>query len=298
MWADIAAIYRASLKKNDVNWFTTRIARPPAAVVVYALRNTRVTPNQVTFLAALVAAAAGALLVAWPGWLGLGVAVAVYEFSFVLDCADGMLARLRKVASPIGHLLDFLMDELKAMLVYGCVAVRLWRATGDERLLIVGLAGLFALAAGISLTTFTRRAEYTGPGTAAVPDPDRSAGPPQPAASPPEGTEPGSLRDPDGGAAKVDDDDAPGARRRGPVGMAIGGLEWAARFVVHYPQYIWACAAANRIDVYFWAYGAVNVLYLGLTMLKILRKLGRVAPRAASAPAEAPAAAAARSGEP
>ncbi len=245
MWSDIAAIYRASLKKNDVNWFTTRIARPPAAVVVYALRNTRVTPNQVTFLAAVVAAAAGALLVAWPGWLGLGVAIAVYEFSFVLDCADGMLARVRKVASPIGHLLDFLMDELKAMLIYGCVAVRLWRATGDERLLIVGLAGLFALAAGISLTTFTRRAEYTG------------------------------------GPAKLEDD-AP-AKRRGPVGLAIGTLEWAARFVVHYPQYIFLCAAVNRIDLYFWAYGAVNVLYLGMTMLKILRKLGRFAPAAAPA---------------
>jgi len=27
-----------------------------------------------------------------------------------------MLARLRKLASPLGHLLDFLMDELKAMI--------------------------------------------------------------------------------------------------------------------------------------------------------------------------------------
>ena len=243
MWSDITAIYRASLKRNDVNWFTRRIARPPAAVVVYALRHTRVTPNQVTFLAAVVAAVAGALLVAWPGWLGLGLAIAVYEFSFVLDCADGMLARYRKIASPIGHLLDFLMDELKAMLIYGCVAVRLWRDTGDERLLIVGLAGLFALAAGISLTTFTRRPEYTG------------------------------------GAAKVEDDDV-AVKRRGPIGLAIGGLEWAARFVVHYPQWIWICAATNRIDIYFWAYGAVNVLYLGLTLLKVLRKLGRFAPAA------------------
>ncbi len=249
MWSDISAIYRASLKRNDVNWFTTRIARPPAAVVVYGLRNTRITPNQVTFLAAVVAAVAGGLLVAWPGWVGLVVAIALYEFSFVLDCADGMLARVRKIASPIGHLLDFLMDELKAMLIYGCVAIRLWRETGDERLLIVGLAGLFALAAGISLTSFTRRPEYTG------------------------------------GAAKLDDDDGPRRRRRGPVGLVIGGLEWAARFVVHYPQYILVCAVANRIDIYFWAYGAVNVLYFGLTLLKVLRKLGRFAPVAMAAPA-------------
>jgi hypothetical protein len=251
MWSAIAAIYRSSLKRKDVNWFTTYIARPPAAVVVWMLRGTRVTPNQVTFLAAVVAAAAGAVLVAWPGWLGLGVAIALYELSFVLDCADGMLARYRKIASPIGHLLDFLMDELKAMMIYGCVAVRLWRATDDERLLIVGLAGLFALAAGISLTTFTRRPEYTGP-------------------------------------VKADDGTAPAPRRQSPVARVIGAIEWAARSVVHYPQYLWICAAVNRIDVYFWAYGAVNVLYLGMTFLKILRKLGRFAPRAAaSSPATA-----------
>jgi phosphatidylglycerophosphate synthase len=252
MWSDVAAIYRASLKRKDVNWFTTWIARPPAAVVVYALRGTRITPNQVTFLATVVAAAAAAVLVAWPGWLGLGVAIALYELSFVLDCADGMLARYRKIASPIGHLLDFLMDELKAQLIYGCVAVRLWRESGDDRLLLVGLAGLFALAAGISLTTFTRRSEYTG------------------------------------GAPKVEDVEAAAPRRRSPAGMVIGAIEWAARVVVHYPQYIWICAVVNRIDLYFWAYGAVNVLYLGLTFLKILRKLGGFAPSVGTGVAGAP----------
>ena len=283
MWSAIAAIYRASLKKHDVNWFTTHLARPPAAVVVYALRRTRITPNQVTFAAAVVAAVAAAALIAWPGWLGLGVAIAIYEFSFILDCADGMLARLRKIPSPLGHLLDFLMDELKAMFIYAAVAIRLWRHTGDERLLIVGLAGAFALAAGISLTTFTRRPEYVGPRTVPVPGPDRSPSPTPPSGSAAVTAASGSPHDPAGGAATFDDDDAPGARRRGPIGRAIGGLEWAARFVVHYPQYIWICAIANRIDLYFWAYGAVNVLYLGMTMLKILRKLGRFAPAAAAA---------------
>ena len=37
MWPDIVAIYRASKKKQDINWFTEHVARPPAAVVVYAL---------------------------------------------------------------------------------------------------------------------------------------------------------------------------------------------------------------------------------------------------------------------
>nr|MBA3542734.1 hypothetical protein [Deltaproteobacteria bacterium] len=49
-FSEIATIYRSSKKKHDINWFTEWIARPPAAAVVYALRNTRITPNQVTFM--------------------------------------------------------------------------------------------------------------------------------------------------------------------------------------------------------------------------------------------------------
>ena len=251
MWSDIVAIYRASKKKHDINWFTEWVARPPAAVLVYALRGTPITPNQVTFVSAFIAAAACAMIALGPGYAWLVVAAVVFEFSFVLDCADGQLARLKQVASPLGHLLDFLMDELKAMLLIGCVTIRLWRDTADDRLLIVGLGALFCLAAGISLTSFMRRPEY--------------------GAKPP--TE-------DGQPAEV--------TRRGGVGIAITGVEWAARFVVHYPQYIWACAIANRIDVFFWAYAGVNALYLGRSLLAILLRLGRFAPVPREAPPAEP----------
>ena len=245
MWSEIKAIYRSSKKKKDINWFTEWIARPPAAVVVYALRDTRITPNQVTFLSAVVCAAAGAMLVFLPGWAWLVAAIVVFEFSFVLDCADGQLARLRKLASPLGHLLDFLIDELKAMLLFGCVAVRVWRDTQDDRMLLVGLGALFCLAAGIALTSFMRRPEY--------------------------------------GAKPITEDGQPAEikARTGPIGLAIGGLEWAARFLVHYPQYIWICAAADRIDVFFFLYAGVNALYFARCLLAIFMKLGRFAPRGA-----------------
>jgi phosphatidylglycerophosphate synthase len=242
MPSEIAALYRASKKKQDINWFTEWIARPPAAVVVYAIRNTPLTPNQVTFGSAIVAAGACAMFALCPGWLWLVVAALIFEFSFVLDCADGMLARLRKIASPIGHQLDFLMDELKAMLLFGCVTVRMWRDTGDERLLVIGIFALFALASGIALTSFMRRAEYGG----------------------------GAAITEDGQPAQV-------GKRGGPIGLALNTFEWAARVVVHYPQYLWLVAAVNRIDIYFWAYAGVNVLYFGMSMLKILLKLGRFA---------------------
>jgi phosphatidylglycerophosphate synthase len=244
MYAEIAAIYKASKKKQDINWFTEHVARPPAAVVVYALRNTRITPNQVTFVSAVIAAGACAMLALLPGWTWLVIAALVFEFSFVLDCADGQLARLRKQASPVGHLLDFLMDELKAMLLYGCVAIRLWQEIGDVRLLLIGLGGLFCLASGIALTSFMRRPEY--------------------GAKPP--TE-------DGQPVELS--------KRGPIAL----VEMAARVVVHYPQYIWICAAANRMDIYFWAYTGVNALYFLKSLATILLKLGRFAPAGRAKPA-------------
>jgi phosphatidylglycerophosphate synthase len=193
----------------------------------------------VTFLSALVAAGAGAMFALLPGHLWLIAAALVFELSFVLDCADGQLARLRKTASPLGHLLDFLMDEIKAFMVFGAIAVRLWTFSGEIYYLLAGIGGLFAVASGIAITSFTRRPEY--------------------------------------GAAQPTADGQPheAAQRSGVVGSLIGGFEFCARIVVHYPQYIWIVAIFDRMDIYFWAYGGVNLLYLGYMFLGLLVELGR-----------------------
>jgi CDP-alcohol phosphatidyltransferase len=239
MWNEVAAIYRASKKRSDINLWTEWVCRPPAAIVVYFLRSTPITPNQVTFLSALVAVGSGLMFALLPGHLWLVLAAVVFELSFVLDCADGQLARLRGQASPLGHLLDFLMDELKAMFLFACVAYRLWHEGGEDLYLVAGLGGLFALASGLTLTSFMRRPEYGAP-------PPTAEG--QPAVI---------------------------ARRRGPIGLAVSALEHGARFVVHYPSYIWLAAAVNRIDIFFWAYAAVNLLYLARCLLAVFLKLGR-----------------------
>ncbi|RMH40169.1 MAG: CDP-alcohol phosphatidyltransferase family protein [Deltaproteobacteria bacterium] len=239
MLGEVAQVYRASKKRRDINWFTEWLCRPPAALFVYAIRNTRITPNQVTFLSAALCAAACGVWLAWPGWTGAVAGALVFELSFVLDCADGQLARLRGTASVLGHLLDFLMDEVKAFLVFGTVAIRLWIGSGDAVYLLCGVAGLVALASGIAMTSFTRRPEY--------------------GAKPP--TADGQPHQP--------------VSRAGALGRALGAFEWLARFVVHYPQYIWLCALVDRLDVYLWAYGAVNALYAGYVSLGLVLRLGR-----------------------
>jgi hypothetical protein len=246
-WSEVAGIYRASKKKKDINFWTEWVCRPPAAVFVMALHGTRVTPNQVTFFATFLALASAALFIVWPGWQGAIAAAVLFEISFVFDCVDGMLARLRKSASQIGHHLDFLMDEVKAFFVFGAVTVRLWRFESDPdvatRYLLVGLAGMACLGTGLCLTTFTRRPEYGAPPPTEDGQPAQTGG------------------------------------RRGPIGMLLNLVEHAARIVVHYPSYILIVALVphGRLDLYFWAYAGVNALYAAKTSAAILFKLGRFA---------------------
>src|SRR6187402_969608 len=123
-------VYRKTKKTPDLFW-NTFVCRPIAAVLVDDVKGTGITPNQITLSSYVVAMAAAALVVFLPGYVGLVVAIVVYQASYVLDCADGMLARWRGIQSTPGHLLDFLMDELKAFAILAAVAVRLYREAND-----------------------------------------------------------------------------------------------------------------------------------------------------------------------
>ncbi len=158
-------IYTKSRKPSDIFW-NAYVCRPVAALLLSFVANSRITPNQITLASLFVAGCAVALWLAVPGYLGLVLGVLVFELSYVLDCADGMLARVRGIASPAGHLLDFLMDELKAFAVLAAISVRLAADHDELRYLQIGLFGLVMLASGTALTTFLRRPEIAGPAPA------------------------------------------------------------------------------------------------------------------------------------
>ncbi|MCA9596514.1 MAG: CDP-alcohol phosphatidyltransferase family protein [Myxococcales bacterium] len=231
----IAEVYQQTRKRPDLFW-NTYVCRPLAAVVVVAVRNTRVTPNQITLSALWVASAAAAMFVAVPGYWGLLLGAIVFELSYVLDCADGMLARLRGVQSQGGHLLDFLMDEIKAFILLAAVAVRLWREHGQVVYLLLGLGGLVVLSTGIAITTFQRRPEIAGPPPAA------------------------------GAAAR---------KKQSLLRRAVGLAEGVAKFLIHYPSYILYAAIAGHIELYFFPYIAVNAAYALKSVAWVSLKFGR-----------------------
>jgi phosphatidylglycerophosphate synthase len=249
--SQIAEAYRQTKKPHDLLW-NRFVARPLAAVLLVPIAKTRCTPNQITFASLAVFGLAAALMVAVPGYVGLLVAVAVLEASYVLDCVDGQLARMRKASSPVGAHLDFLMDELKAFMLVAAVGARLWR--GDNRIewLVEALAGLVVVASAISLTTFVRRPEYLQATGSARP---RTAG--------------------DYGDGLYQET-APAAPQS-LVRRAFGLVETLGRFLVHYPSTIVFVAAFDRLDIFLHVYLALNAAYAARTMLAMVRKLGRAA---------------------
>jgi len=249
MFRRIRETYRRTEKPRDILW-NRFVARPLAALFVAALERSRVTPNQITLASLAVFLVSAALLVLLPGQSGLLIAVGVLQLSYVLDCVDGQLARLRGTSSPVGAHLDFLMDEIKAFALVAATGARLWSETGSERFLLEATVALGAVASGISLTTFVRRPEY---GAATGQTVSQGSG--------------------DYGQG-LDKGSPPAPARRSLLRRMLGAVEALGRFLIHYPSYIVFVALANRLDLFLHVYFAINAAYAARTFLVVTWKLG------------------------
>ncbi len=245
------AVYRRTRKRHD-QLFNTYAMRPLAAALVSLLAPSRVTPNQLTLLSVTVFAVAAGLLIALPSYWGGIVAVAVAELSYLFDCADGMLARYRNTASKQGHLFDFFTDEIKAVMLVGALGVRLWRAgghgldgawwpAGSEGFLLGGIAAVAVIASATSLTNFVRRPELSGRET-------------------PVEAHYEAVEQREGGSALM---------RLARLALAL------LRFLNHYPSHIWLFALLGRLDLLFWLYATINLLYLARGWLGLALRFGR-----------------------
>jgi len=81
------------------------INNPIANRFVEVLKNTFVTPNQVTYLSVAVGFASGYLF-SQGTWITSAIGGLLLELTLVLDCVDGQLARAKKMASDWGRLID------------------------------------------------------------------------------------------------------------------------------------------------------------------------------------------------
>lgn len=117
------------------------IHRPMGYLIAKAAFPTPFTPNQITAFSMVFATAAGTAFVARFPYHGL-VGFACMFFSAAFDCADGMLARMRKSSSALGRMLDGLADVASMVVAIVSSYVLLYRLYGDELWKLVVMTAL------------------------------------------------------------------------------------------------------------------------------------------------------------
>ncbi len=130
-------------------WINRRLARYVAA----ASYRVGLTPNAVSIISFGLSAAGVAVLLVAPRTVVTGLVVAVLlALGYVLDSADGQLARLRGDASPAGEWLDHLLDAVRAPGIHLAAAVALSLDGGMPWLVAVALVAALMVTAQFANT--------------------------------------------------------------------------------------------------------------------------------------------------
>jgi phosphatidylglycerophosphate synthase len=118
---------------------------PLAAILVRFLKNTSITPNQVTY-ASIFFGLASALCFSQGTVISMALAGLLLEATLVLDCADGQLARIKNSSSEWGRLLDGIAGYISYLAVVAGI--------------LTGLQDHYWSMALISLITILRAISY------------------------------------------------------------------------------------------------------------------------------------------
>ncbi|MFI5755194.1 CDP-alcohol phosphatidyltransferase family protein [Streptomyces sp. NPDC051569] len=92
-------------RRSGEHWAGRMYMREISLHIDPYLVNTRITPNQLTYLMVVVGVIGGAVLLV-PGLTGAILAVVLFQIYLLLDCVDGEVARWRKQTSITGVYLD------------------------------------------------------------------------------------------------------------------------------------------------------------------------------------------------
>jgi len=138
-------------------YLNRKLSRP---ITRWFLR-TPVTPNQITVLAGVISVV-GALCFVPGGYFGPLLGALLLQFSAVLDCCDGEIARIKFMESPLGATLDIVCDTIGALAIFLGIGAAVWKNGGSEYALALG--GVLALGGALSfpLVTLAERTEEEG----------------------------------------------------------------------------------------------------------------------------------------
>ncbi|MGV9340258.1 CDP-alcohol phosphatidyltransferase family protein [Streptomyces sp. NPDC003688] len=138
----LRAVQKLTCKKRDA-WWTVFLVDPLATRLLMVVARFRfITPDGVTWAALFVGLASAGFFLKGDT-TSLVVGALLYHISFVLDCVDGKLARLKGNGSVFGGWLDYVFDRIRVL----CCALALmggqYLRTDDPRFLLAALGVVF-----------------------------------------------------------------------------------------------------------------------------------------------------------
>ncbi|WP_219471738.1 CDP-alcohol phosphatidyltransferase family protein [Nonomuraea rhizosphaerae] len=126
----------ATRKRRD-SWWTVYFVDPVACRAALVVANrTRLTPNQLTVISLVLGMASAACL----AMDQLAAGAAMFYLSFMVDCLDGKIARLKGTGTPFGLWLDYVGDRIRVVFCAAGLAYGQYAITGDVSYVVLGAA--------------------------------------------------------------------------------------------------------------------------------------------------------------
>jgi phosphatidylglycerophosphate synthase len=131
------------LNRKLSQWLSRQFVRMP------------LTPNQVTLIACAIGLLA-ALSFAHGSWISGVVGALLLQWSAVIDCCDGEVARLKFLESTSGYYLDITCDNIVHVAVFVGIAWSVYQQLGYTHVLLLGGLAAFGTMMGFIVVLATR----------------------------------------------------------------------------------------------------------------------------------------------
>ncbi len=132
-----------NLEKSADCWWFVLFLRPLVNRLTWVISNfSRITPNQLTLISFIIGLFSSILFLQGE-WIFLFFGAICFEVSYIFDCIDGRVARIKKISSPIGAYFDIMTDSTKYFFIITCLVFGQYFINKDYTIILYGLFFIF-----------------------------------------------------------------------------------------------------------------------------------------------------------
>ena len=148
--------FKQSLKSDSYyadELISIYLLRPLAAVIVWAVYPTRITPNRLTIVAIVIG-----FVAAYAYALGTPPAIAIagllVTLKDIFDDADGQLARAKELYSRRGRFLDSIGDFVVDVAIFSAITYVVYQSQPTPITIVLGILSLLGITLRVSYHVF------------------------------------------------------------------------------------------------------------------------------------------------